>query len=83
MWFCMFYLGFYVRFDPPEKGAPISSAGYAALVMVYLFAAAFQVSLPETCTSPTRPMVVVSETMSWLRPEVRSARYRARVLTTN
>ena len=39
MWFCMFYLGFYVRFDPPEKGAPISSAGYAALVMVYLFAA--------------------------------------------
>ncbi|KAJ9495653.1 hypothetical protein H2202_008941 [Exophiala xenobiotica] len=32
MWFCMFYLGFYVRFDAPAKGAPISGAGYAALV---------------------------------------------------
>jgi hypothetical protein len=42
MWFCMFYLGFYVRFDAPAKGAPISGAGYAALVFVYLFAAAFQ-----------------------------------------
>lgn len=42
MWFCMFYLGFYVRFDPPKKGAPISGAGYAALVFVYLFAAGFQ-----------------------------------------
>lgn len=42
MWFCMFYLGFFVRFDPPAKDAPVSSPGYAALVFVYLFAAAFQ-----------------------------------------
>lgn len=42
MWFCMFYLGFFVRFDPPLKGQPVSGAGYGALVMVYLFAAAFQ-----------------------------------------
>lgn len=38
----MFYLGFFVRFDAPRPGEPVSSAGYAALVMVYLFAAAFQ-----------------------------------------
>lgn len=38
----MFYLGFYVRFDPPVAGEPISAAGTGALVMVYLFAAAFQ-----------------------------------------
>ena len=44
MWLCMFYLGFYVRFDPPVKGAAIPAAGYVALVVVYLFAAAFQVS---------------------------------------
>ncbi|KIX08546.1 uncharacterized protein Z518_03202 [Rhinocladiella mackenziei CBS 650.93] len=49
MWFCMFYLGFYVRFDPPEKGSPISGAGYAALVMVYLFAAAFQFGWGPVC----------------------------------
>lgn len=30
----MFYLGFYVRFDAPEKGAPVSGAGIGALVMV-------------------------------------------------
>ncbi|EHY52824.1 hypothetical protein HRR83_007624 [Exophiala dermatitidis] len=49
MWFCMFYLGFYVRFDPPKTGAAISSAGYAALVMVYLFAAAFQFGWGPVC----------------------------------
>ncbi|KIV87704.1 hypothetical protein PV11_03234 [Exophiala sideris] len=49
MWFCMFYLGFYVRFDPPKKGAPISGAGYAALVFVYLFAAGFQFGWGPCC----------------------------------
>lgn len=38
----MFYLGFYVRFDPPVKGAAVPPAGYVALVAIYLFAAAFQ-----------------------------------------
>lgn len=45
----MFYLGFYVRFDPPVKGAPVSSAGYVALVMVYLFAAFFQFGWGPVC----------------------------------
>ena len=49
MWFCMFYLGFYVRFDPPVEGAAIPPAGYVALVMVYLFAAAFQFGWGPVC----------------------------------
>lgn len=49
MWFCMFYLGFYVRFDPPVAGQPIPAAGTAALVMVYLFAAAFQFGWGPVC----------------------------------
>lgn len=49
MWFCMFYLGFYGRFDPPVKGAAIPAAGYVALVMVYLFAAAFQFGWGPVC----------------------------------
>lgn len=49
MFFCMFYLGFYVRFDPPKKDAPIPAAGYVALVMVYIFAAAFQFGWGPVC----------------------------------
>jgi len=49
MWFCMFYLGFYVRFDPPKADAPIPPAGYVALVMVYIFAAAFQFGWGPVC----------------------------------
>ncbi|KAK3935538.1 putative MFS quinate transporter [Diplogelasinospora grovesii] len=49
MSFCMFYLGFYVRFDPPVDGAAIPAAGYVALVMVYLFAAAFQFGWGPVC----------------------------------
>jgi hypothetical protein len=45
----MYYLGFYGRFDPPVKGAPIPAAGYVALVMVYLFAAAFQFGWGPVC----------------------------------
>lgn len=45
----MFYLGFYVRFDPPVAGQPVSPAGTAALVMVYLFAAAFQFGWGPVC----------------------------------
>lgn len=48
MFIFMFYLGFYVRFDPPTEG-PVSSAGRAALVMVYLFAAAFQFGWGPVC----------------------------------
>ncbi|KAF7189525.1 putative quinate permease [Pseudocercospora fuligena] len=45
----MFYLGFYVRFDPPVTGEPVSPAGYVALVMVYLFAAFFQFGWGPVC----------------------------------
>ncbi|KAH8812909.1 putative MFS quinate transporter [Xylogone sp. PMI_703] len=45
----MYYLGFYVRFDPPKTGAPVPAAGYVALVMVYLFAAAFQFGWGPVC----------------------------------
>jgi len=40
MGFFMFYIGFYVRFDPPLAGHAVPPAGYVALVAVYLFAAA-------------------------------------------
>lgn len=45
----MFYLGFFVRFDAPKTGQPTTSAGTAALVMVYLFAAAFQFGWGPVC----------------------------------
>lgn len=45
----MFYLGFYVRFDPPQAGQPVPPDGYVALVMVYLFAAAFQFGWGPVC----------------------------------
>lgn len=45
----MFYLGFFVRFDTPKTGQPTTSAGTAALVMVYLFAAAFQFGWGPVC----------------------------------
>jgi hypothetical protein len=28
----MYYIGFYVRFDPPVKGVPVPPAGYVAIV---------------------------------------------------
>ncbi|KAJ4299375.1 hypothetical protein N0V90_004620 [Kalmusia sp. IMI 367209] len=40
--FALFYVGFYIRFDPPIKDQPISAAGYIALVMIYIFAAVYQ-----------------------------------------
>lgn len=49
MGFAMFYLGFYVRFDPPAKGAAVPPAGYVALVMVYIFAVCFQLGWGPVC----------------------------------
>ena len=40
----MFYIGLYVRIDPPVAGASVPPAGYVALVCVFLFAGFFQVS---------------------------------------
>lgn len=45
----MFYLGFYIRFDPPALGASVPPAGYVALVCVYLFAAFFQFGWGPVC----------------------------------
>jgi len=49
MGFAMFYLGFYVRFDPPKLNAAVPPAGYVALVCVYLFAAFFQFGWGPVC----------------------------------
>jgi len=59
----MFYIGFYVRFDPPVKGAAVPASGYVALVMVYLFASFFQFGWGPVC------WIIVSE--------IPSARLRA------
>lgn len=46
---CEYRLTKHVIQDAPKKGAPISGAGYGALVMVYLFAAAFQFGWGPVC----------------------------------
>ncbi|RSL79607.1 hypothetical protein CEP51_007227 [Fusarium floridanum] len=38
----LFYVGFYVRFDPPHPNAPVGASGYVALVAIYIFAAVYQ-----------------------------------------
>ena len=45
----MFYIGFYVRFDPPKAGKPIPPAGYVALVFIYLFALTYEVGWGPVC----------------------------------
>ncbi|CCX34490.1 general substrate transporter [Pyronema domesticum] len=45
----MFYIGFYVRFDPPVKGQPVPPAGYVAIVMIFLFASFFQFGWGPVC----------------------------------
>ncbi|RPA72906.1 general substrate transporter [Ascobolus immersus RN42] len=45
----MFYIGFYVRFDPPVKGAAVPPAGYIAIVMIFLFASFFQFGWGPVC----------------------------------
>ncbi|KAI3559678.1 hypothetical protein CABS01_13399 [Colletotrichum abscissum] len=38
----LFYVGFYIRFDPPIAGEPVTAPGYVALVAIYIFAATYQ-----------------------------------------
>ncbi|KAI5791917.1 general substrate transporter [Geopyxis carbonaria] len=45
----MYYIGFYVRFDPPVKGAVVPPAGYVAIVMIFLFASFFQFGWGPVC----------------------------------
>ncbi|PQE08951.1 quinate permease protein [Rutstroemia sp. NJR-2017a WRK4] len=51
----MFVIGFYVRFDPPVKGAVIPPVGYFALTCIYLFAGFFQFGWGPCC------WIIVSE----------------------
>lgn len=44
----MFYIGLYMRFDPP-KGTGVPPAGYFALVCVFLFAGFFQFGWGPVC----------------------------------
>jgi hypothetical protein len=46
---CMFYIGLYVRFDPPIAGQSVPPAGYIALVCIFLFAAFFQFGWGPVC----------------------------------
>ena len=38
----LFYVGFYIRFDPPSADIPLDPAGYVAIVAIYIFAAVYQ-----------------------------------------
>jgi hypothetical protein len=38
----LFYVGFYVRFDPPSTDSPVGAPGYVAIVAIYIFAAVYQ-----------------------------------------
>lgn len=45
---CMFYIGIYVRIAPPKAGN-VPPAGYAAIVMIYLFAIFCKDNNPYHC----------------------------------
>jgi hypothetical protein len=45
----MFYIGIYMRVDPPIAGEPVPGAGYFALVCVFLFALFFQFGWGPVC----------------------------------
>ncbi|KAG9189543.1 quinate permease [Alternaria panax] len=45
----MFYIGIYMRVDPPVEGADVPGAGYFALVCVFLFALFFQFGWGPVC----------------------------------
>lgn len=38
----LYYVGFYIRFDPPVSGTPVTAPGYIALIAIYIFAAVYQ-----------------------------------------
>ncbi|KAI7474331.1 general substrate transporter [Hortaea werneckii] len=45
----MFYVGLYVRVDPPLPGSEVPAAGYVALVCIFLFAGFFQFGWGPVC----------------------------------
>lgn len=38
----LFYVGFFIRYSPPQQGTPHGAAGYVAIVAIYIFAAVYQ-----------------------------------------
>jgi len=71
----MFIDGFYVRFYPPVKGAPVSGFGYFALVCIFAFAGFFQfgwgpcgwILVSEIPTARLRSMnVAIAAATQWL-----------------
>ncbi len=72
---CMFSIGFYVRFSPPVEGQPVPPAGYYALVCIFIFAAFFQFGWGPACwilvseipAARLRPMnVAIAAATQWL-----------------
>lgn len=59
MGIAMFYLGFYVRFDPPNAKLAVPPAGYVALVMVYIFAICFQLGKAPSIDSDSSTVLVL------------------------
>ncbi|KAF3272433.1 hypothetical protein TWF970_010059 [Orbilia oligospora] len=49
MGICMFYIGGYIRADPPKPGQAVPPAGYVALVCIFIFAALFQFGWGPVC----------------------------------
>jgi sugar porter (SP) family MFS transporter len=45
----MFYVGLYIRIEPPVAGQPVPPAGYFALVCIFLFACFFQFGWGPVC----------------------------------
>ncbi|ELR04435.1 hypothetical protein GMDG_01511 [Pseudogymnoascus destructans 20631-21] len=45
----MFYIGFYIHFDPPKAEKVIPPAGYAALTFIFFFAVSFEVGWGPVC----------------------------------
>ncbi|KAK3651098.1 hypothetical protein LTR56_005862 [Elasticomyces elasticus] len=71
----MFYVGLYVRIDPPVKGESVPPAGYVALVCIFLFAGFFQFGWGPVCwiyvseipTTRLRSMnVAIAAATQWL-----------------
>ncbi|RYO95168.1 hypothetical protein DL766_004203 [Monosporascus sp. MC13-8B] len=72
---CMFSIGFYLRFSPPIDGQSVPPAGYYALVCIFVFAAFFQFGWGPACwiliseipTARLRPMnVAIGAATQWL-----------------
>lgn len=72
---CMFSIGFYIRFSPPVEGQPVPPAGYYALVCIFVFAAFFQFGWGPACwiliseipAARLRPMnVAIGAATQWL-----------------